>query len=155
MKNLILLIVIALLFSCKAKQVTVEKVITKIDTVKITETVKVEVPIEKVVTIEQPCDSLGNLKPIDKEIITKYVKVYIKEKDGSLVVQTNIDSIVESKILTEKTKWESENITKQLPPEKYIPNWVKWLAYIGGGFVLILTGKLLKKYTTILNFLPF
>ena len=89
MKKLILLLVLALMFSCKSQKTVTT--VTKIDTVKVKEVIKVEVPIEKIVTIEQPCDSLGNLKPIDKEIITKYVKVYIKEKDGSLVVKTNIE----------------------------------------------------------------
>ena len=146
-----LIIILILLSSCKSQKPIVTST-TKIDTVKIKEIVKVEVPIEKIVTVEQPCDSLGNLKPIDKEIITKYVKIYIKDKDGALVVKTNIDSIIESRIETEKSSWEKEVV--QLPPVKYVPNLVRYLAWIGGIGLFIVLLKVLKPFIPFLKFIP-
>ena len=150
MKNIVLLLVASFLFSCKSQKVT--NTVTKIDTVKVKEIVKVEVPIEKIITIDQPCDSLGNLKPIDKEIITKYVKIYVKDNDGSLVVKTNIDSIIESRIETEKVSWEKQIV--QLPPERFVPSFVKWLAWIGGVLSLFFILKIIKPFVPFLKFIP-
>jgi len=131
---------------CKSKK-AITSTLTKIDTVKVFKDRIIEKPIERIVKIEEPCDSLG-LKPIDKEIITKYVTVKIKGERDTLFVQTNIDSIIQQTIIKEKLKWDSEFKVET----KY--RIAKWSFYsLGVNLLLIIIT--FRKFIPLLKFLPF
>jgi len=82
-----------LLSGCRTKYKTIETHST--DTIYKEKIIKINVPTTNTITIESPCDSLGNLKPINYINTTGKVKTSLRSFNNALVLEVNIDSIQE------------------------------------------------------------
>jgi len=95
-KFAIIIIVLIILCSCKAKRI--EKTIYKTDTITRTELIKIDKPQLNTIKIENVCDSLGNLLPIYYTNTSNNVKTTLKSEDNTLKLEVDVDSIVNSRI---------------------------------------------------------
>jgi hypothetical protein len=140
--NKYFIVILLLSFGCSSKKTITEyrdRVVS--DTIIKTRT---EVLVERftdTLTVESPCDSLGNLKSFKQVISTKQGKVTIQNKNG------NIDATIDLKgykdILEKeyKSKLDKNTIVKEKEVIRYrIPLWIILLCPIlyGLGY---LTGK--------------
>lgn len=105
---LTIILIMILTIGCKTQYKTIETHST--DTLRIEKIIKINVPQIQTVTIESPCDSLGNLKPIDYTNTSGKVKTSLKNVNGNLVLEVNIDSIQEV--------WEKEYKSKNFTSDK-------------------------------------
>lgn len=96
-----ILIFTILLSSCAAKKTITEKeYITKIDTLIITKDRTIVERFTDTLKIEQPCDSLGNLKPFKRTIVIPQGKIDIFNKDGNINAEIDLkayEQLFESK----------------------------------------------------------
>lgn len=65
-------------------------------------------PIQSTFIIEQPCDSLGNLKDFSRVIENEKAKVVIENVKGKLQVDVNIDSLVNIEVEKFKKNYKQE-----------------------------------------------
>ena len=105
---LFILIVGNTLNGCKSKIKLVETHTS--DTIYKTEIVRITEPVFNEVFIESPCDSLGNLKPINIVTNTPKAKVTLKSVKNDLILEVNIDSIVDRRINEFKSSYRAEKI---------------------------------------------
>jgi len=92
MRIIILILLAFLLIGCKAKTNTVYK----------SEVIKITPASLNSIKVESPCDSLGNLKPINYTFTTGKTKTVLKTiKDTLYLFQTN-DSIVEKTVIEKR-----------------------------------------------------
>lgn len=130
--NIIFLILILFLHSCTAKKTVVEfkEKIVK-DTVNVYKERLVTKQVIDTLLVEQPCDSLGNLKDFEKEIKTEKAKVTLKSVNGSIEVQVNLDSIVNQRIKEFKSSYKTEKEIKEVNIVKFrYPLWLILTAII-------------------------
>lgn len=164
MKKLLLLAAILILTSCKTTKETTSTE-TKTDTIFIT-TVKHDTiirykketitPPSKIETTFNPCDSIGNVKPTDVIIKTKYVTLKVKDTLGELKFQVLSDSVkqvyestYESKLNQELEKRISE-YKKTVKEKTVISVWSKW-TYI---FLIINIILIVVLFSRIKSFIP-
>ncbi|MFK8297340.1 hypothetical protein ACI76O_05350 [Capnocytophaga cynodegmi] len=157
------------LLSCKSTQQTSQntekQIVTINDTIyivknqKITDTILVSVP--KVKTIKPECDSL-----INSELQNQLKRLQTKKKSGSneygfyydayknvLVAYAQLDSTFTEYKSKHTDKQSTKSETKTIyKTEKYVPFWVKILAWIGG---ISVTYFGIKNYRIIRRFIPF
>jgi len=138
------LILILLLFGCSSKKVVTEyrdRIVN--DTVVKTRT---EVLVERftdTITVNQPCDSLGNLKPFKQLISTSQGKVSIQGKNNVITAEIDLKEYKEVLEKEYKSKLDKNTIIKEKEVIRYrTPLWLILLCPIlyGLGY---LTGKLL------------
>ena len=134
-----LFIIISTLFGCKSKIKTVE--VRSTDTIYKTEIVKVSEPVFNEVFIESPCDSLGNLKPINIVTQTPKAKVTLKSVKNNLKLEVDIDSIVDSRVNEFKSSYKKE---KQIITEYKTPGWIKKVLKISLLLNLLGTGWIFR-----------
>jgi len=127
---------------CVARKSSIEyKERIVLDTIKI-ETIKTIVkPINKILYVDNPCDSLGVLKPFEKEIKTEKATVKLSNNKGAIKVEINIDSIIDVKEKEFKSKYLSNKKTKEVIIVKY--KYPLWLIF--GLIISILINLLLLK----------
>jgi 16S rRNA C967 or C1407 C5-methylase (RsmB/RsmF family) len=91
-------IVILLLFtSCTAKKiVTQTKEVVVNDTIILTKDRIVTKAVNDTILIDNPCDSLGILKPFKERLKTAQGEITIQSKNNVLEATINLDSIVQS-----------------------------------------------------------
>lgn len=106
-KTLILAIVVVMATSCKPKKIYIETIKTERDSIYINKVIKEVERFTDTLTIEQPCDSLGNLKPFKQVISTKQGKVTIQNKNG------NIDATIDLKAYKEILEKEYQSKLKE------------------------------------------
>jgi len=135
MKHTIIILLSILLIGCKAKTKVVE--ITKIDTIYKKEIIKIDKPQLNSIVIDNPCDSLGQLKLINYTNTSGNVKTTLKSIHNSLILEVNVDSIVNSRIETFKSSFVGEKI-KETIRVKYIPKWVWYLLSINVVYLLFI-----------------
>lgn len=120
MRKLIIIILLASLFlSCKSKKIVSE--IIKTDTIYKSEIIKITPPQLNSIKIESICDSLGSLKQFNYTFSSGKVKTVLKTIKDTLYLESNVDSIVESKVKEYKSSFESNKKEINVP---YIPKWV-------------------------------
>ena len=138
------LILILLLFGCSSKKIVTEyrdRIVN--DTVVKTRT---EVLVERftdTITVNQPCDSLGNLKPFKQLISTSQGKVSIQGKNNVITAEIDLKEYKEVLEKEYKSKLDKNTIIKEKEVIRYrTPLWLILLCPIlyGLGY---LTGKLL------------
>ena len=143
-KKLILLIFIVIASSCASKKTITEykdRIVN--DTIIKTRT---EVLVERftdTLTIEQPCDSLGNLKPFKQLISTKQGKMSLQGKNNVITAEIDLNAYKEIWEKEYKSKLDKNTIVKEKEVVKYkIPLWIILLCPVlfGLGY---LNGKLL------------
>ena len=132
------LFILLLLVGCKAKHTTTT--VTKTDTIYKEKIVKITEPIINEVIIEQPCDSLGNLKPINYTTNAGKVKVVLKSIRDTLYLTTNVDSIVDSRIKDYKSSYKAEKI--EIVKVKYKNKKIMWYSLL---LNLLLLGWIFRK----------
>ena len=136
------LIILLLLFGCSSK-----KTITEYKDRVVTDTIiksKTEVLIERftdTLTVEQPCDSLGDLKPFKQLISTKQGKVSIQGKNNVITAEIDLNAYKEIWETEYKSKLDKKVFIKDKEVIKYrTPFWLILLCPILYG-VGYLTGK--------------
>ena len=141
MKKIILLLLLA---GCASK-----KTITEYKDRVVNDTIiktKTEILVERftdTLTIEQPCDSLGNLKPFKQLISTKQGKVSLQGKNNVITAEIDLNAYKEIWEKEYKSKLDKNIIIKEKEVVKYkTPLWLILLCPILYG-VGYLTGKFL------------
>jgi predicted pyridoxine 5'-phosphate oxidase superfamily flavin-nucleotide-binding protein len=102
MPNKFILLVLAVLAtSCAAKKTTVQlKEVVKTDTLVITKDRIIQKAVHDTLVINNPCDSLGILKPFKQRLVTAQGNVTIQTKGSAIEAVINLDSI--------QSVWEKE-----------------------------------------------
>ena len=107
---------------CKSQIKLVET--HSVDTIFKTEIIKITEPVFNEVFIESPCDSLGNLKPINIVSNNSKAKVSLKSVKNDLILTVDIDSIVDSRVEEFKASFKSEK--KETTVIKYKNKKLMW-----------------------------
>jgi hypothetical protein len=125
-KKSILLILIVIASSCASKKTITEykdRVVK--DTIIKTRT---EVLVERftdTLTINQPCDSLGNLKPFKQLISTKQGKVSLQGKNNVITAEIDLNAYKEILEKEYKSKLDKNTIIKEKEVIRYkTPLWL-------------------------------
>jgi hypothetical protein len=125
-KKSILLILIVIASSCASKKTITEykdRVVK--DTIIKTRT---EVLVERftdTLTINQPCDSLGNLKPFKQLISTKQGKVSLQGKNNVITAEIDLNAYKEILEKEYKSKLDKNTIIKEKEVIRYkTPRWL-------------------------------
>lgn len=121
-----LIIILFLLYSCTAKKTVIEyKERVVKDTINVEVVKTVIKPIKETLIVEQPCDSLGVLKPFEKEIKTEKATIRVYNDKGSIKAEINIDSIVDLKVNKFKSNYQLKVDTKEKTIIRYkYPLWL-------------------------------
>ena len=118
MRILLIILLAFLLIGCKTKKNTVETHST--DTIRIEKIIKITPAQLNSLTIDNPCDSLGNLKPFSYSFVSGNNETTVKTLKNTIFIEQNLDSI--------KQVWEKENQKSSFTSEKLeiiykTPNW--------------------------------
>jgi hypothetical protein len=126
MKKLILFIILIASFSCATKKTTVEyKEKILIDTVRVFKDRIISKMIIDTLTVEAPCDSLGNLKEFEKTIKTDIAEIVLSNSNGKIQARINIDSIQQVWEKEFKSTVKKEVQLKEVKVTKFkIPLWI-------------------------------
>lgn len=127
MKKLTLLFTLVLLSGCATKKVTTNKTIVEqsTDTVMIEKIREVIKPVKETIYIENPCDSLGNLKDFERVVQSQHGKITIKNEGGKIKADINLDSIVAGIEREYKSKMQSKSeVTEKVVVKEKKPLWV-------------------------------
>jgi hypothetical protein len=121
--NLIILVII-LLGSCKAKQIaTTKETIIVHDTVRDLRTIEIIKPIHDTLTIENPCDSLG-LKDFYYKSNLPHGKVVIRSLRGKIQATINMDSVANIYDAKYRSKYKNEvKLFEKEVVKNVIPMW--------------------------------
>ena len=93
----IILLLLLFSFSCRSSKTTVEKeFITKTDTLIVNKDRFITKKVVDTLFVENPCDSLGNLKPFKNVFKTDKANITIESVNGNIEARINLDSIVSS-----------------------------------------------------------
>jgi len=93
-KTIVILVVLLIIFSCRAKKEYTNTVTN--DTIKINSIIKITPKQLNSLVIDQPCDSLGNLKPFSYTFGSGKNKTTLKAKNDTIYLEQNNDSIINS-----------------------------------------------------------
>ena len=132
-----------LLNSCGSKKTVTEykEKIVK-DSIFITKDRFITKQVNDTITIEQPCDSLGQLKDFDRQIQSGGTKVRITSVKGDIKASVNIDSLVNERIREFKQSYQKEVEIKEVEVIRYkTPYWV-WIVIILETLAIILFIKI-------------
>ena len=125
--------------SCNAKKVVTEfKDRIQKDTIYKTKTIKEVERFTDTLTIKQPCDSLGNLKPFKQLIKVKQGNISLTGLNNVISAEIDLKGYKEQLEETYKTKYEkfTENYNKETI--KYKVPFYHWLIHIISFLVIIL-----------------
>ena len=140
MRKIIFIILICTLYSCVSKKVITEtKEVVKRDSIYIIKDRFITKQVNDTITIDKPCDSLGNLKSFDRVIKTNSVKITLKSVKGNIQATVNIDSIVNSRIVEFKQNYQSKVQVKETEVVRYrTPLWVWFVITLEALVILLL-----------------
>jgi len=121
--NLIILVII-LLGSCKAKQIaTTKETFIVHDTVRDLRTIEIIKPIHDTLTIENPCDSLG-LNDFYYKSNLPHGKVVIRSLRGKIQATINMDSVANIYDAKYRSKYKDEvKLFEKEVVKNVIPMW--------------------------------
>ena len=130
-------IIFSLLYSCGGKKVVTEfKEVIKKDTIYTIKTIKEVERFTDTLTIKEPCDSLGNLKPFKQLIKTKQGNISLIGINNVITAEIDLKGYKDVLEKTYKTKYENFTNTYNKETIKYkLPFWV-WL-YIFSSIAII------------------
>jgi len=134
MKNLIFILSILLIVSCKPLQnATVTKEIVRIDTIRDYKVITKFNAVHDTLTIENPCDSSGILTNFYSRIRIPQGKVVVRSVQGKIQATVDIDSI-ESVYREKYRNKQLSNVTNsaKIVTKNEIPKWVIWFMAISG-----------------------
>ena len=134
MKNLLAVLSIFLIFSCKPLQnVTTTKEIVRIDTVRDYKVITKFNAIHDTLTIENPCDSSGILTSFYSRIRIPQGKLIVRSVRGKIQATVDIDSI--ESVYRDKYNSSVKDSTyknEKVVRTNEIPKWVIWFMAISG-----------------------
>ena len=93
---ILVLLISSLFYSCKSRKTVTE--ITKTDTIYKSEIIKITPSQLNTIKIESVCDSLGRLKSFNYTFTNGTIKTVLKTIKDTLYLESNVDSIVNSKV---------------------------------------------------------
>ena len=93
---ILVLLISSLFYSCKSRKTVTE--ITKTDTIYKSEIIRVTPAQLNTIKIESVCDSLGRLKSFNYTFTNGTIKTVLKTIKDTLYLESNVDSIVNSKV---------------------------------------------------------
>jgi len=143
MKKLIFFFIFVSSFSCATKKTSVEyKEKVLIDTVRVFKDRIISKMVIDTLTIESPCDSLGNLKEFEKTIKTDIAKIVLSNRNGKIQVRINIDSIKQVREKVFKSTVNKEVQVKEVKVVKFkVPLWIVVLLLSSVAFNVVLLRK--------------
>lgn len=119
-KILCFTLLVTIITSCGSKKTIVEKeYITEIDTIREYKDRYIYKQVNDTIIIEDPCDSLGILKPFKAQIKTNQGKVNIENKNGKIQAEVNLDSIVSVYENKYKSKVKEVEVIKEVEVVRY------------------------------------
>lgn len=139
---LYLLLVLFFFNNCRTKKTVTEykdKIVHDTIIKNVTKTVTKQ--IKDTILIEEPCDSIGNLKDFSRVIKNDKAKVEVSNNKGNIEVKINIDSLVNSKVEEFKKNYKSEVVIKEKEVIKFR---TPWYMYAIIGFSILLNITLLR-----------
>jgi hypothetical protein len=138
-KTILLAIILLILNSCASKKIITEYKdrIVK-DSIYITNDRYITKQINDTIVVNSVCDSLGNLKDFDRQILSNNVKVSLKSIKGDIQAAVDIDSIVNSKITKFKQNYKVEKEIKEVKITKYKTPLYLWMLIIIEGLIIFL-----------------
>jgi len=145
MKKTLLVLLLMLLFGCKAKVVSVKTHST--DTIYKSEIIKITKLQLTELVIDNICDSLGNLKPFKITYGTKDNNTTLIGKDNIIYLEQNVDSIVNSKV----NEYKSKNTSSEIIKVKTKTPKLFWYLLI---YSILATVYIFRKFIPYLNMLP-
>jgi predicted acyltransferase (DUF342 family) len=138
-KTILLAIILLILNSCASKKIITEYKdrIVK-DSIYITNDRYITKQINDTIVVNSVCDSLGNLKDFDRQILSNNVKVSLKSIKGDIQAAVNIDSLVNSKITKFKQNYKVVKEIKEVKITKYKTPLYLWMLIIIEGLIIFL-----------------
>jgi len=139
MRNLLAILSIFLIFSCKPLQnATVKGEKVRVDTLIIEKISKVLPAVHDTLIIDNPCDSAGILTTFYSKIKIPQGQVIIRSVRGKIQATVNIDSIAQvyEKKYRNKESSDVTNISK-IVTKNVIPKWAIWVMAIGAIFTFL------------------
>jgi hypothetical protein len=134
MRNLLAILSIFLIFSCKpAKNVTITKETVRIDTVRDYKVITKYDAVHDTLTIENPCDSSGILTSFYSRIRVPQGKVVVRSVRGKIQAILDIDSI--ESVYEKKYRslvGKSVQNKEVLVVKNMTPKWAIWFMAISG-----------------------
>ena len=124
MKNLIFLLLIFAIISCKTSKVENQKTIIKVDTFRTEKIIHVFNSVKDTLIIENPCDSSGILTRFYSKITIPQGRIIIRSYKGSIKATIDIDSIknIYEKQYQSRLK-DNQHITFERIVREVIPTW--------------------------------
>ena len=145
------ILILLLIVSCKPAKTITNTHFVKDSIVTHKETT-IQLPVKNVTIIENPCkDSI--LKPFNQVIESGKTKVTLKEYQGNVYAEINIDSIVSSDLKEFKSKVDKEH-TETIITQYKSPKYVKWLIYFSIVSFLYLAYRIARIFYLPLRALP-
>lgn len=139
---LYLLLVLFFFNNCRTKKTVTEykdKIVHDTIIKNVTKTVTKQ--IKDTILIEEPCDSIGNLKDFSRVIKNDKAKVEVSNSKGNIEVKINIDSLVNSKVEEFKKNYKSEVVIKEKEVVKFR---TPWYMFVILGFSILLNIVLIR-----------
>jgi hypothetical protein len=139
MRNLLAILSIFLIFSCKPLQnATVTKETVRIDTVRDYKVITKYDAVHDTLIVDNPCDSAGILTTFYSKIRIPQGQVIIRSVRGKIQATVNIDSIAQVydskyKSIVRKSAENKETILRI----NTIPKWAIWVMAIGAIFTFL------------------
>jgi len=138
------IILFLLMVSCGSKKVITEtEYITKTDTLIVKKDRFITKKVVDTLFVENPCDSLGILKPFKNVLKTSNASITLESVNGNIEARINLDSIIssiESKYKTKAVEVVKENTSEIVKYRTHL--WIVLSLVISVGINLLL----LKKY---------
>ena len=125
LNKLLVLFIAVIVTSCAAKKSTIQvKEVVKTDTLVITKDRIIQKAVHDTLVIDNPCDSLGILKPFKQRLVTAQGNVTIQTKGNAIEAVINLDSIrsVWEKEYKSSAMATTENISVEIIRYK-LPTW--------------------------------
>lgn len=147
MKKLPIILIILLLIGCKTKHTTTTS-ISK-DSIYKKEILKIALPQLNEIVIDNPCDSLGNLKPFNYTFTSDKVKTTLKAINDTIYLEQNIDSLIDVRIEEYKSSHKSKDVVQVITKTR----WPKFLWY-SLLFNILALAYVFRKFIPFLKFIP-
>lgn len=137
MKRLLILLLILSLFSCKSKKVVSTKYVH--DTINVTKVIKVTPKQLNTLTIDDVCDSLGQLKVFKYTLGNKGSQTIVTVDNNKLKIEQSLDSLysIWEKQYIGKTENEKDTVYVDVVKSPFYLKYLIWYSILLTLFVLI------------------
>jgi len=137
-----------LVFSgCRAKKEVTKSETIKIDSVYINRSEVVFAPLASALTINDLCDTItGKARPFKSELIRGKDTIFIEVAGNALNLSIDLDSLVNTRLETERKRWEKYSEKKEITVYK-TPKWAWWtMAILLGAVILFIVFPVVPRW---------